>query len=667
MDFNRSFIIIKCTLLFVFVINMPACAQNNPFGVSERMMAYFDSYHKFTTAPNHDIVLDSIIRYTRRVKDLKGECLARSLKIEYPFFKNDLAGMRKAQKEIVKFVSATPYKDFMFLSWNRIVLYYINNYNFDKALSELKVYQAEAVRLNNLFGIAQSYRRLGDLYARQTFYQIALIQYDKGEKFTVLHRMVRETPSFYYAKVEVYAELRDVRHTMEYADLLVKSPYTSKIYKMTGYVNLFLAYTQLHDWHKASIAKAKTEDLIKEVSIIGTNRVNYFRALFLYNLGLKNYDKAKKCYHNYLKIEKNKVHLLDSKALWYEGMRQYDSCVYVQREILRVRDSMELNRYNDSQKLLAKSFDFDRLQVETQNLKMQKYRERQKATAAIILSLGVLLFVCLAYALNRRRSLNTVRKEKLFAERARCEAQKMQIKAEQAKNTAESANRLKTDFLHNMSHEIRTPLNAIVGFNDVLNGSDNISLDINERKECLHMIDSNVDLLMTLINDILDISSLEGGSYVIKCENVNVDDLCEITIESVMNKVTNGVSLTFKHPSYIDNVIMYTDRQRLMQVLINYITNAIKYTSKGSIVLTYNVSEENVIFSVTDTGVGIPADKAESIFDRFSKLDKFKQGTGLGLSICKIISKLLHGRVWLDTTYTEKGCRFKFELPIKQK
>lgn len=230
-----------------------------------------------------------------------------------------------------------------------------------------------------------------------------------------------------------------------------------------------------------------------------------------------------------------------------------------------------------------------------------------------------------------------------------------------AKEKAEEGNRLKSAFISNMSHEIRTPLNSIVGFATILEeetrGNENL-------KEYVNIISYNSDLLLKLINDILDLSRLESGRQNFNFQILDLVPHCANIVAGFQTNIAKGIKLGFKHST--PTIIAETDTTRLQQVLINLIGNAVKFTQKGSIILEVkpnNVSQE-WIFSVTDTGCGIPPEKQKVVFERFNKLDEYAQGTGLGLSICQITIENLGGRIWIDPEYT-KGARFMFTLPYK--
>ena len=225
-----------------------------------------------------------------------------------------------------------------------------------------------------------------------------------------------------------------------------------------------------------------------------------------------------------------------------------------------------------------------------------------------------------------------------------------------ARDRAEMAGRLKSAFLANMSHEIRTPLNAIVGFSDLLVEAE----DIEERKEYVKIVRNNNELLLQLITDILDLSKIEAGTFDFTYGDVNVNLLCENIVRSMEMKVSEGVALVFD--SNLPQYHLISDRNRLHQVISNFVNNAIKFTSQGSIRVGYQMKGEELEFYVQDTGIGIDKEQQLHIFERFVKLNSFVPGTGLGLSICQSIIEQLGGRIGVDSELG-KGSRFWFRLP----
>ena len=226
----------------------------------------------------------------------------------------------------------------------------------------------------------------------------------------------------------------------------------------------------------------------------------------------------------------------------------------------------------------------------------------------------------------------------------------------QARDKAEMMDRLKSAFLANMSHEIRTPLNAIVGFSDLLVETE----ELEERQEYIKIVRENNELLLQLISDILDLSKIEAGTFEFTNGDVDVYLLCEDIVRSMRMKAKEEVELVLDNHLPVCHVI--SDRNRIHQVISNFVNNAMKFTSEGSIHVGYKLKDGELEFYVEDTGIGIEKEQLPHIFERFVKLNSFVHGTGLGLSICQSIVEQLGGRIGVDSE-KGKGSRFWFTIP----
>lgn len=228
-----------------------------------------------------------------------------------------------------------------------------------------------------------------------------------------------------------------------------------------------------------------------------------------------------------------------------------------------------------------------------------------------------------------------------------------------AKERAIEADKLKSAFIANMSHEIRTPLNAIVGFSKIIAETD----DAADRNTYFSIVEANNERLLGLINEILDLSKIESGIMVFEDNPIKMKDFSEDLLHTLSFKCPPGVELVFQPAE--EELALLCDRNRLSQVFINLIQNAIKFTTKGSITFGFTKEPSHLQFFVRDTGTGIPPEKLATVFDRFVKADNFTQGTGLGLSICRSIVDRWGGEIWIESE-VGKGSTFYFSFPYNK-
>lgn len=237
----------------------------------------------------------------------------------------------------------------------------------------------------------------------------------------------------------------------------------------------------------------------------------------------------------------------------------------------------------------------------------------------------------------------------------------VEYELEEARKKAEEADRAKSAFLANMSHEIRTPLNAIVGFSELLASASTEE----EKEQFMEIVRTNNELLQQLIADILDLSKIEAGTLEFVYSDVDINQLMS-DVEQLfrMRLAEEGSEVKVIRETPLKECVIRADRNRVAQVISNFMTNAMKFTEKGSITLGYKSDEKDLYVYVTDTGSGIPEEKKGQIFDRFIKLEQAKKGTGLGLSICQTIVHKLGGDIGVESK-VEAGSTFWFTLPWK--
>ena len=315
-----------------------------------------------------------------------------------------------------------------------------------------------------------------------------------------------------------------------------------------------------------------------------------------------------------------------------------------------IYESLSKSHSNDVDKLAAMMGNKElsiNLNETTERLEQSNKMVITFVTACLLL----FIFFLAIYAYTQYKE--TVEKEKLI------------VQLRKSRDEADMANRMKTAFVQNMSHEIRTPLNALVGFAQLLSLPDG-SLTTKEKEEYAEIVSNSGDVLTGLIDDILSLADIESGNYKITLNTLKPASACNFAIRIVEGRIKPEIKLVFEN-NVPDNLIIKSDILRIQQILTNFLTNAIKNTEKGSITLGCT-TEENpgyVTFYVADTGIGVPADKAEEIFGRYVKLDSFKPGTGLGLCICRSLAEKLGGRVYLDREYSP-GARFVLDIPVSE-
>ncbi len=683
-------------------------AQNNPYKIDDQLYSYYQYCNRFLRNPKVKLMADTLFQMSIRKGDVKAQCLAKNLKAEYYYFTSNIDSLLIEQEVVADFAVKTPYKQYVFGAWNRIITYYLRNREYDAAFSELKKYQDEAIRLNNPYAIGQSYIRMADAYFQQKMPKIAIEQYQQAVDYYKTTGKENELYFPYYGIGCCYTSIGQYDKAEEYT---LKSIDTAPnlAAKSSSYINLLRVYTKQKKFDKAEkikdiLAKYQTKDILKEGA-----KENYYIMVASYYRDINNIGQAllfsdsikeqqvrfelkgriyaqagdfKRAYDSLLvskKLAEAHFQVSNTEMLASHNARFNNQKLELEKNRLSLQNAeMRLSQLQDREQLMLMEKEQTRIELENRALQLEQQRtatelekaETQRQRLELIQKQEELQRIALEAKANRRKILLIISILVLMTGfsiiysttrwKHSKRLQKEKDAAEKARRQAEKADKLKSAFLQNLSHEIRTPLNAIVGFNDLLN-DENAGFSAEERIELLTHLHTNTDLLLTLVNDILDLSKLESGNYNISLREVVLPELCQSALAGIAHRVAEGVKLELQQPQ--DETIITTDGQRLQQILTNLLTNACKYTKKGSITLAYELNNDRIIFSVTDTGCGIDKDKSDLVFQRFEKLDSMNPGFGLGLSICRSLTTLLGGKVYLDTNYTG-GAKFVVELPL---
>lgn len=418
--------------------------------------------------------------------------------------------------------------------------------------------------------------------------------------------------------------------------------------------------------------KMAMELVEKDPASATTNKV-YPGPQIYYNIANKNYGKAleyiKSCIDdpNNSKIRRRLLKLAITSA---EAIGDKETQLNSSKEYIKLLESTinqrldekyrELQVISDSSELNSS---YNKLQLEKQNA--ESHGLRLMIIIALVAACILLIMVIVLLRLNRKNKnlLETLDKSNhTLLEKSR-HLEKSREQLVEARDMAQKANNLKTDFIKNMSYEVNAPLKAINEYCKlIVDCADASNRKYLERFTSL--VELNSDLLTTIVNDVLHISEIDSDSVPIQRQSTDLRNLCELVIEGVGNRLAPGVTLRFDETS--PDINLFTDPQHLHQILLNLLINATKFTKEGSITLGYTLdpATSEIVFSVTDTGIGINPDKKDIIFERFVKLDKTTQGAGLGLAISRMLARLMDGDLVLDTSYNG-GARFLLILPKK--
>jgi len=651
-------------MLLCLLRNQPVRAENR-FNIDEGLYAMYERAHRLRASEACLAIGDSMLSEAKRIGDKKAECIALTIPMRYYYHQGPTETFAEYCDKVRETAKETGYMQYYHYAYEMQTTYFINQNKMHEAEELLGVMRDEVIAAQDYYGLALCYSALGNLYYQRRGFRVALKYYDQA--LELYEAQSQQTPGGVLSQAALASiKDRDYNRALAYAEkgLAINPIDPSVKLLLLERKGMALFFLERNAEFKKNLAEYYA--FREKEGRNNSNNVEYIPILNTIVDG--RYAEAERIVKGYKSRMNPLLHHLTLKELY---MRSGDHAAATAEldSMYELRVSYFNKMLDEDLQSKAAKLDNERLKFEKSMLELEEKRRHQQYITAIISITAFFAIVALAIFLALRiRSNRRLQSQNRLLEEAKTNAEQAQQRAEQAQQRAEHSEQMKTIFVQNMSHEIRTPLNAIVGFAQLLSEPDLAATFSDEEKnEYNRLISGNADMLMTLVNDILNISDLESGKYKMNYADCACNEICDFCLKNVELRVPLGVHMYFT-TEVPDTFVLHTDRQRVQQVLTNFLTNACKHTSHGEIHLHVSLSEHpgNVTFSVTDTGTGVPADKAEAIFERFTKLDSFKQGTGLGLAICRMIAGILGGEVRLDTTYTAGGARFVFIHPLTQ-
>lgn len=655
--------ILACVLLYLVVGTISS--QKTDSTDIKSMRAYYKQYFNDPTDPIVLTASDTLFDMAIRCNDTVMAKIALGAKVDYYYYgqgENRTDSIIAGVNRLKQYARSVGNAELYYWAWAaRLVNYYIIQGEYNIALLEAEKMLQEAKGEKKQGSIAECYYALANVYAAKGLVkksqEFMLKEIDIFENANVF----RYNISCQYSDVaKIYIDLGEAEKAPE---LLKKALKTSKstYHEVTAklvYVSLYLAQGDTAAARKA--LEECRQMYMEEPSM--KRHIHYLYDVEIdYNWRVGNYNKALSVLderETELRKKNNLTTLMalrKTKAdiLW--DMNRKEEAAGLYRDFLLEQKKEKERNEEITTSEFATMLNLQQLNAEKVRLEKISQKKQLQNTRIILFSVLGLLCIVVIF-LWQQRKLNA----KLHRAKNKLDEQnRTLIKAEEelrkAKEVAEQSNWLKTMFIQNMSHEIRTPLNSIVGFSGVL-------VDMLDEKEDIGqyvaLIESNSKLLLKLVGDILDISILDS-EVEIKHNAVDVNACCQASIDAAGASFDLGVKLIFEPAC--DDLIINSNYSYIVQVLDNLLGNASKFTHEGSVTLAYEVKKEEnqLIFTVTDTGIGIPVEEQERVFERFVKLDNFSQGAGLGLSICRIVAERLGGYLRIDKGYTQ-GTRVIF-------
>ncbi|NDW13499.1 hypothetical protein D0T50_11425 [Bacteroides sp. 214] len=662
--------------LLVFLLHSFACnawAQKTP--QQEREDSILNIYNKkcveLVADPIVLSVSDTFFNLAKQYNRIHEQSVALVAKLDHYYYgsnphKTDsiIAWVNRVKRHAKETHDQNAY---YFVWGQRLINHYIGRGEYHIALFEAEKMMKEAEAEEYMEGIANCYSCMANIYTAKgiTTKGVEFLQ-KEIDLFESHEGLKRFNISLHYSDAaKYYIELGQ----KEKAPALLKratEQAQTNYHRVTAKMAYILLYLADNDIALASKTLKECEELFENDLRLQRHKSYLYEVEMTYYRHIKEYDKALAALQQRVDLIKGKsetstlTRMARPQADIYWEMGQKEKAAELYRTYLDVLDQDKIHNEEITTAEYATLLDIQKINAEKKELEMLS-QERELQNVRIIVFFLVTLLALIIFFLYKQRKLNRQlkkSKDELLEKNIILEAAEKELRI--AKDIAEESSRMKTIFIQNMSHEIRTPLNSIVGFSAVLAGM--FAEEDEDVQSFAKLIEDNSQLLLKLISDILEISALDGSEQGFPLSPVDINTCCEECVKAVKSATKEGVSVVFK--SNYQSLTTESNLEKLSLALTNILSNAVKFTEQGEVVLSCEVEKNKILLSITDTGVGIPAEKQEQIFERFVKLNEFVQGTGLGLPISRIIAEKLGGSLILDKNYTN-GSRFVLSIPLK--
>lgn len=631
------------------------------------LLVYFNRCNKITRNPELLPTADTLFRLAGKLGDRRMQAAALSYKVDHFYYagpKDSLFYWIARGKEFCR--AQGQFTHYYFI-WNRLVSWYIRRNEFNLALNELRRLQTQATNDDFKPAIGDSFKRLGDIYFSKKDMVMAAEQYLKAIDFYESNQLEDHNISLLYnnlaavyISVQQYDEALGMLDEAEKRIAMPSQRYQIKLRRLRAYMGK-------KEMKKAEELLDECLEAEREGRLPSSSLFTLHENLGVYYLQTGRPRKALGILYDML----DDLRAAGANPETYTPYLQHilsasrmvgDTAAYMRFDSIYHNTIHQMNSVQNATVLgeFATMLDVEKLNRENAEIELAAQRQRLRYNILVSVVLAGIVVVSVAFGVVQLHTSRRLRHSQEALLHKNEELARSEESLRLAKNEAEQASRMKSVFIRNVTHEIHTPLNAIVGFAPLV--ADKIAPHDAEARSYMEIVQDNSRYLQKLVEDVLTLSDMESLAGMPHVEPTDADEVCRRSIERA-GAPKQGVEVHYEGCA----MRLVTNPVGLSQILTNLLHNAMKFTDRGSVTLACGEGPEATAqFSVTDTGCGIPADKRELVFERFVKLDEFRQGMGLGLAVCRLIAEKLGGVLFIDAGYTA-GSRFVLRIPLRPK